>query len=310
MVLVFLTSKSGELTRLEKETLSLGRQIADSRGIDLAASCTTNFPKDTFKFGINKAIELSGVPSHVDSQSYASVISALAERDGAQFVLIPHDSTGKSILGRVAIRLGGRAVSDVTTYDVDQDCAVRSSYSGKANTSVPKSGGAICLGVSGDGTIKVEESTEIEIEVFDFQGTAPKTFFVQSVLQDADISLPEASRVVSAGRGMKSPDNWGLIEELAKEIGAATACSRPVADSEWRPHHEHVGQTGLSIRPQLYMAFGISGAIQHLAGVNSSKTIVVVNTDPEAPFFKAADYGVVGDLFEVIPKLLLALRNS
>ncbi|MFT4681967.1 MAG: electron transfer flavoprotein alpha subunit, partial [Flavobacteriales bacterium] len=121
--------------------------------------------------------------------------------------------------------------------------------------------------------------------------------------------LPEAELVVSAGRGLKGPENWGMIEEMAEILGATTACSRPVADIGWRPHHEHVGQTGLAIRPNLYIAIGISGAIQHLAGVNQSKVIVVINKDPEAPFFKAADYGIVGDAFEVVPKLNEALRN-
>ena len=121
--------------------------------------------------------------------------------------------------------------------------------------------------------------------------------------------LPEAELVVSAGRGMKGPENWGIVEELAEVIGATTACSRPVADADWRPHHEHVGQTGIAIRPNLYIAIGISGAIQHLAGVNSSKTIVVINKDKEAPFFKAADYGVEGDLFEVVPRLTEAFRK-
>ncbi len=123
------------------------------------------------------------------------------------------------------------------------------------------------------------------------------------------LSLPEADIVVSGGRGLKGPENWGMIEELAKELGAATACSRPVADVGWRPHHEHVGQTGIAIGPNLYIAIGISGAIQHLAGVNRSKVIVVVNTDPEAPFFKAADYGIIGDAFEVVPKLIEAAKQ-
>ncbi|HRT54167.1 MAG TPA: electron transfer flavoprotein subunit alpha/FixB family protein, partial [Flavobacteriales bacterium] len=123
------------------------------------------------------------------------------------------------------------------------------------------------------------------------------------------VPLPEADLVVSAGRGMKGPEHWGLVEELAKELGAATACSRPVADMHWRPHHEHVGQTGLAIRPNLYIAIGISGAIQHLAGVNQSKVIAVINKDPEAPFFKAADYGILGDAFEVLPKLIEAAKK-
>ncbi|MBM3419244.1 MAG: electron transfer flavoprotein subunit alpha/FixB family protein, partial [Bacteroidetes bacterium] len=126
---------------------------------------------------------------------------------------------------------------------------------------------------------------------------------------EGEIPLPEAELVVSAGRGLKGPENWGIVEDLAKSINAATACSRPVADIGWRPHHEHVGQTGVAIRPNLYIAIGISGAIQHLAGVNGSKVIVVINTDPEAPFFKAADYGVIGDAFEVVPRLTAAIKK-
>ena len=126
---------------------------------------------------------------------------------------------------------------------------------------------------------------------------------------DGVVPLPEAELVVSAGRGMKGPENWGIVEEMAEILGATTACSRPVADIHWRPHHEHVGQTGVAIRPTLYIAIGISGAIQHLAGVNQSKVIVVINKDPEAPFFKAADYGVVGDLFDVVPRLNEALKK-
>ena len=126
---------------------------------------------------------------------------------------------------------------------------------------------------------------------------------------EGEIPLPEAELVVSAGRGLKGPENWGMVEDLAVSLGAATACSRPVADIGWRPHHEHVGQTGVAIRPNLYIAIGISGAIQHLAGVNGSKVIVVINTDPEAPFFKAADYGIIGDAFEVVPRLNEAVNK-
>ena len=135
-----------------------------------------------------------------------------------------------------------------------------------------------------------------------------KTKVLETKTVSGVVPLPEAELVVSAGRGMKGPENWGIIEELADVLGATTACSRPVADTGWRPHHEHVGQTGVAIRPNLYIAAGISGAIQHLAGVNNSKTIVVINKDPDAPFFKAADYGVVGDLFDVVPKLTEALK--
>ena len=153
----------------------------------------------------------------------------------------------------------------------------------------------------------VGEEKPVEALSIPLPATQVKVVEVKRV--EGIVPLPEAELVVSAGRGMKGPENWGMVEELASVLGATTACSRPVADAHWRPHHEHVGQTGIAIRPNLYIAIGISGAIQHLAGVNSSKTIVVINKDPEAPFFKAADYGVVGDLFEVVPQLTEAFRR-
>src|SRR5690606_24459885 len=149
-----------------------------------------------------------------------------------------------------------------------------------------------------------------EVVTFDATVDAPKVKVININKQTDEISLSEAEIVVSGGRGMKGPENWGILEDLAKELNAALACSRPVADAHWRPHHEHVGQTGGAIAPNLYIAVGISGAIQHLAGVNRSKVIVVINKDPEAPFFKAADYGIVGDLFEVVPKLTEAIRKT
>jgi len=159
-------------------------------------------------------------------------------------------------------------------------------------------------------SVQPEVSGEaVSVRALDISVPAGRTRVVDVSRVEGTVPLPEAELVVSAGRGMKGPENWGIIEDLAATIGATTACSRPVADTGWRPHHEHVGQTGIAIRPNLYIAIGISGAIQHLAGVNNSKTIVVINKDPDAPFFKAADYGVVGDLFEVVPRLTEAFRK-
>ncbi|MCB0430411.1 MAG: electron transfer flavoprotein subunit alpha/FixB family protein, partial [Flavobacteriales bacterium] len=156
---------------------------------------------------------------------------------------------------------------------------------------------------------KVEKDGQAAVEELAFDPGASRITVKEVKRTEGTINLPEADLVVSAGRGMKGPENWGMVEDLAKALGAATACSRPVSDMGWRPHHEHVGQTGLAIRPNLYIAIGISGAIQHLAGVNGSKVIVVINKDPEAPFFKAADYGIVGDAFEVLPKLIEAAKQ-
>jgi electron transfer flavoprotein alpha subunit len=165
------------------------------------------------------------------------------------------------------------------------------------------------LSLAGNSIAPEELGDEVSAESMQLDLEPSPTKVVEVDKVEGEIPLTEADLVVSAGRGMKGPENWEIIEELANELGAATACSRPVADSGWRPHHEHVGQTGIAIRPSLYLAIGISGAIQHLAGVNNSKTIVVINKDPEAPFFKAADYGVVADLFDVVPELTKAVKE-
>jgi electron transfer flavoprotein alpha subunit len=186
----------------------------------------------------------------------------------------------------------------------------KSVYSGKATATYALQSEKQVISVMGN-SIKPEATADaVSVESLDVDVPAAKTKVLNVSRQTGVTPLPEAEIVVSAGRGMKGPENWGIIEDLAGTLGATTACSRPVADSDWRPHHEHVGQTGIAIRPNLYFAIGISGAIQHLAGVNNSKVIVVINKDPEAPFFKAADYGIVGDLFDVVPKLNAALQNS
>jgi electron transfer flavoprotein alpha subunit len=185
----------------------------------------------------------------------------------------------------------------------------KSVYSGKAIATYEVTSAVKVISVMGN-TIQPEMvASPITAEKANVSAPSANTTILERKTISGTVPLPEAELVVSAGRGMKGPENWGIIEELAQTLGATTACSRPVADAHWRPHHEHVGQTGVAIRPNLYFAIGISGAIQHLAGVNSSKTIVVINKDPEAPFFKAADYGVVGDLFEVVPRLNAAIKK-
>ena len=199
----------------------------------------------------------------------------------------------------------------VVTVAPEGESYTRNVFSGKASAQITGSTdrlvitttpNAIGMPAASDGTASVEAfNTDLgERKVNILEAAAPST--------GGRAPLPEAELVVSAGRGMKGPENWGLIEDLADAVGATTACSRPVSDIGWRPHHEHVGQTGIAIRPNLYIAIGISGAIQHLAGVNGSKVIVVINKDPEAPFFKAADYGIVGDAFDVVPKLTEAFK--
>ncbi|MCB0507510.1 MAG: electron transfer flavoprotein subunit alpha/FixB family protein [Chitinophagales bacterium] len=244
-----------------------------------------------------------------DANEYTKAVADVATQVNADTIVFSQTLTGKAVAPVVSARLKAGIVSGAVSLP-DADFVVKkTAFSGKAfayvkvNTStkivsvVPNSFGA----TKGTGTATVESVT---LEA------APNRVTVKEVTrQQGDIApLPEAELVVSAGRGMKGPENWGIIEDLAKALGATTACSRPVADLHWRPHYEHVGQTGVAIRPNLYIAIGISGAIQHLAGVNQSKCIVVINKDPEAPFFKAADYGIVGDLFEIVPKLTEAVK--
>ncbi|MFN8236898.1 MAG: electron transfer flavoprotein subunit alpha/FixB family protein [Chitinophagales bacterium] len=244
-----------------------------------------------------------------DAGTYAKAIADTAAAVGAKVIVISQTLTGKAVAPRVAVRLNAGIVSGAVSLP-DADFVIKkAAFSGKAfaylkiNSEnkvisvVPNSVGA----VKGDGSAAVENA--------DLAPAASRVTVKEVVRQTGDVApLPEAELVVSAGRGMKGPENWGIVEDLAKVLGATTACSRPVADVHWRPHHEHVGQTGVAIRPNLYIAIGISGAIQHLAGVNQSKCIVVINKDPEAPFFKAADYGICGDLFEVVPKLTEAIK--
>jgi electron transfer flavoprotein alpha subunit len=246
----------------------------------------------------------------LDAQVYAQVITEAAGKTGAQVLVFSNNTTGKSIAPRVASRMKAGLVSGaVALPDLQNGFVVKKNvFSGKAFAHIAITSAQKVIAVNpnafsiiaGEGTATVE-SLSVSIPASKVKVTATNKI-------TGEVPLTEAEKVVSGGRGLKGPENWGMVEELAKLLGAATACSRPVADTHWRPHHEHVGQTGFAIAPNLYIAIGISGAIQHLAGVNRSKCIVVINKDPEAPFFKAADYGIVGDAFEVVPKIIEAVK--
>jgi len=255
--------------------------------------------------GIKKVLHYASALE--DAGQIAQLVASAAA--GNHSVVFSHDAIGKAAAPGVAVSLAAGLVSGVTAMP-EGGAVRRNVFSGKAMADVEVSTSQAVYTVtpntfavaSGGGVASVESfdaevgAARVKVKAFHPSGTGDQ------------VPLPEAERVVSAGRGLKGPDNWGIVEELAQALGATTACSRPVADIGWRPHHEHVGQTGVTIRPNLYIAAGISGAIQHLAGVNQSKVIVVINTDPEAPFFKAADYGIVGDAFEVLPKLTAAVK--
>jgi electron transfer flavoprotein alpha subunit len=223
--------------------------------------------------------------------------------------MFSHDFIGKGVAPRVSVRLkAGLVAGAISLPEADGSIKINV-FSGKAIAFVKVNSTVKIISLLPNSVAPEITGANCAVEEISGDVGSAAIKVLSTKKPEGDIALPEAELVVSAGRGMKGPENWGMIENLAKELGAATACSRPVADIGWRPHHEHVGQTGVAIRPNLYIAIGISGAIQHLAGVNGSKVIVVVNTDKEAPFFKAADYGVIGDAFDVIPRLTEAVRK-
>ena len=244
-----------------------------------------------------------------DAQQITRLVAKAAESIGADLVIFSHDLIGKAVAPRLSVRLKAGLVSGaISVPDANGQIKVNV-FSGKAYGQVKVNSAKKIISLLPNSIQPEKSGSDCAVEAFDGGVGAAAIRVISTKKPEGEIPLPEAEIVVSAGRGLKGPENWGIVEDLAKALGAATACSRPVADIGWRPHHEHVGQTGVAIRPNLYIAAGISGAIQHLAGVNGSKVIVVINTDAEAPFFKAADYGVVGDAFEVLPKLTAAVNK-
>ncbi len=315
MVLVFAESPRGQFKKAAFEAVTYGKKVADLLGTTCVA-LTLGTVKDSGelgRYGASRVLHVADAAfDHFDSQAYAAAISEVAKNNSASVVVLSHTSTGKSLAGRVAVRLSAGLVSGVNSLPTGNEAALRvkkSVFSGKAIAEYEITSAVKVISLMGNAVKPEPSGAAVSAETASV-GSAKGRIRVKSVkTQEGIVPLPEAEIVVSAGRGMKGPENWGMVEDLAITLGATTACSRPVADAHWRPHHEHVGQTGIAIRPNLYIAIGISGAIQHLAGVNNSKVIVVINKDPEAPFFKAADYGVVGDLFEVVPRLNEALKK-
>jgi electron transfer flavoprotein alpha subunit len=315
MVLVFAEHTKGTFKKAAFEAVTYGAKTAQLLGTDCVALVLgeANDAGELGTYGASKVYHIaSDHLAQFDSQTYTAAITGAAEHLGATVVVLSHSSTGKSIVGRLAVKMNAGSVAGVNalpTLDGETFKVEKGVFSGKAIATYEVVSDQKVISVVGN-SIPVEATgSVVEVESLSIDVPAPKVTVKEVKRAEGITPLPEAELVVSAGRGMKGPENWGIIEDLAEALGATTACSRPVADTGWRPHHEHVGQTGVAIRPNLYIAAGISGAIQHLAGVNSSKTIVVINKDPEAPFFKAADYGVVGDLFEIIPRLTEAIEK-
>lgn len=311
-ILVYAETKDGKGTKSAFEAVSYAKKASETMGGDVIALTVGAISGDAGlgNFGASKVINAS--VENADGSQLAKIVEAAMNQTGASLLIASNDEKGKVVAPRAAVRLNAGFVAGVTGVpSIDGGFTVKKGvFSGKATATVKVEGDQKIISIVPNSFGVHPKGGEATVESLSVDAGAARVTVKEfnPTSTDGSIPLPEADLVVSAGRGMKGPENWGMIEELARELGAATACSRPVSDIGWRPHHEHVGQTGIAIRPNLYIAIGISGAIQHLAGVNSSKVIVVINKDPEAPFFKAADYGIVGDAFEVVPKMIEAVK--
>jgi len=314
-VLIFIDVSEGHVKKASLEALSYGAKLAEQLGTSSEGVVLGSAQEDLAslgKYGVKKIHRVNNASlDQFDSQTYTNIIAQVAASIDAKVIVFSNNLDGKAIAPRISARLKAGLVSGAVSLPETTNGFVvkKNVFSGKAFANISLNTDVKIISLNSN-AYKVEMGGGTA-EIVNFNATIPdsKVKVKATNKMSGEVPLTEAEIVVSAGRGMKGPENWGIIEDLAHSLHAALACSRPVADAHWRPHNEHVGQTGIAIAPNLYIAIGISGAIQHLAGVNRSKVIVVINKDPEAPFFKAADYGIVGDLFEVVPKLTEAVKK-
>ncbi len=318
-VLIYTENAEGKFKKSIFEAVSYARAIADQTGTSLVAISIGDVSSDQLsalgKYGADKVLNVSNAQlKNFVNQAYASVIAAAAKKESADIVVLSNSFSGRGLAPRIGVKLeAGVADGAVALPEISGDkfTVKKTAFSGKAFATVQLTSANKVIALTPNSYQVVEKAAAGKVE--DFASEAKESDFkamVKDIVRSTDkVSLPDAEIVVSGGRGLKGPENWGMIEELADLLGAATACSKPVSDAGWRPHSEHVGQTGIAVSPNLYIAIGISGAIQHLAGISSSKVIVAINKDPEAPIFKVADYGIVGDAFEVVPQLIAVVKE-
>lgn len=317
-VLVYVENAEGKFKKSTFEVVSYAAAVANQLNTGLTAISIGDVKQEDLsnlgKYGASKVLNVSSdkLKSFVN-QAYASIIAEAAQKEEASVVVLSNSFSGKGLAPRIAVKLKAGladAAVELPKTENNKFTIKRTAFSGKAFAQVELNSQVKVIALNPNSYQVQENGSAAKVE--DFQAAVKEsdfgTMITEIVRASNKIALPDAELVVSAGRGLKGPENWAMIEELASVLGAATACSKPVSDAGWRPHEEHVGQTGITVSPNLYIAIGISGAIQHLAGVSSSKTIVVINKDPEAPFFKVADYGIIGDAFEVVPKLIEAVK--
>ncbi len=304
-IFVYAENINGVYKKAAFEAVSYAKSVADGMGDTVTAVSVnpTDGAHSLYKYGANKVINIKddGL-KNFSARAYAEAMNAVAD---GNVIVFPHTTDASSVAPMLAVMKDFSLITNV--LDAPESTSPfqvkRKAFSGKGYMHAKAEGQGVIITVSQNAFGVKENAAAGTEEVKDLTIANEDTKVLSHEQSSGKLDLKEAEVVVSAGRGMKGPENWGMIEDLANTLGAATACSKPVSDIGWRPHSEHVGQTGKAIAPNLYIAVGISGAIQHLAGVNSSKTIVVINSDAEAPFFKSADYGVVGDAFQIIPAL-------
>jgi electron transfer flavoprotein alpha subunit len=318
-ILAFVEIAEGAVKKSSLEAVGYAAEVAKMRNTSATAvvlgEISSTELENLGKVGATKV--LHAADSRLNEgviQAYTSVLAQAAEKENAEVLVLAKSSLGDAVAARLAAKLkAGLASNVVDLPDLSNGFTVkRSIYTGKAFAYTQLTADKKIVAIKKNAFTPQETENKATIESFspNLQDTDFNVKIKETVKATGDVLLPEADIVVSGGRGLKGPENWGMIEDLAKALGAATACSKPVSDLDWRPHHEHVGQTGIKVSPNLYIAVGISGAIQHLAGVNSSKVIVAINKDADAPFFKAADYGIVGDAFDIVPRLTKAIKES
>ena len=311
-VLVYTESEQGNFKKGAFEVASYAKAVANQLGTTVTAvAINANDTASLGNYGVDKVLNISNAQlDNFNANAYAAAIKQAAEQESAQVVIVSSSANSKYLAPLLAVGLNAGYVSNVVEAPSSTSpfTVKRTAFTNKAFETTQINTDVKIVGVSNNAFGLVENTGSASAEAF--SPSIPELgVTVESVDKATDkVTIADAEIVVSGGRGLKGPENWGMIEELAEVLGAATACSKPVSDLGWRPHSEHVGQTGKPVASNLYIAIGISGAIQHLAGINASKVKVVINTDPEAPFFKAADYGVVGDAFQVVPELIEKLK--
>ncbi|MAM30205.1 MAG: electron transfer flavoprotein subunit alpha [Flavobacteriaceae bacterium] len=313
-VLVYTESENGSFKKIAHEAVSYAKGIADAMGTTVTAvAVNAGDSSELGTYGASKVLEVSNDKlQNFNAEAYADVLAQAAKNEGAKVVVLTSSANSKFMAPLVAVNLEAGYVPNVTELPSSTEpfTVKHSVFTNKAFSNTEINTDTKVVGLAKNAYGIKENPISASTEAFS-PSLAEDDFSTEVVSVDKatdKVTIADAEIVVSAGRGMKGPENWGMIEELAETLGAATACSKPVSDMGWRPHGEHVGQTGKPVASNLYIAIGISGAIQHLAGINASKTKVVINNDPEAPFFKAADYGIVGDAFEVVPQLVEKLK--